>query len=261
MNESLTGQERLTVIARVRTDFPEKFGLPRQSGLGDAILGRVEFEKPFDTPDALRGIEQFSHLWLIWGFSAVPDRDTFEPLVRPPRLGGNARVGVFASRSPFRPNRLGLSLVRLVRVEEEQGRARLIVSGIDLMDGTPIYDIKPYLPYAEAVPDARGGFADAHRDDRLEVDFPPALLADIPEEKRAALLQALALDPRPAYQDDPERVYGFLFAGRNVRFRVAGGRLTVVSAKKISESTDTPPEGAYQQVEALKQSFRNTNTK
>ena len=220
---------RLRAVARIRTDFPEKFGLPRQSGLGSAILGRVVFEKPYDTPDALRGIEQFSHLWLIWGFSGVPERESFEPLVRPPRLGGNERVGVFASRSPFRPNRLGLSLVKLEAVTEVEGRAQLVVSGIDLMDGTPIYDVKPYLPYAEAIPGARGGFADAHSRDALAVDFPPELLALIPEEKRPALLQALSLDPRPAYQDDPERVYGFWFAGRNIRFRVDGGQLTVVS--------------------------------
>ena len=220
--------DQLTVIARIRTDFPEKFGLPRQSGLGSEITGRVVFEKPYDTPDALRGIEQFSHLWLIWGFSAVPERDSFEPLVRPPRLGGNERVGVFASRSPFRPNRLGLSLVRLEEVLEEDGRASLLVSGVDLMDGTPIYDVKPYLPYAEAVPDAKGGFADAHSGDALEVVFPPELLRIFPAEKRPALLQALSLDPRPAYQNDPGRVYGFLFAGHNVRFRVEGKRLTVV---------------------------------
>ena len=224
--------DTLTVIARIRTDFPEKFGLPRQSGLGTAIRGRVVFEKPYDTPDALRGIEQFSHLWLIWGFSGVPERGSFEPLVRPPRLGGNERVGVFASRSPFRPNRLGLSLVQLESVLEEDGRAQLIVSGVDLMDGTPIYDIKPYLPYAEAVPDARGGYADAHSGDVLSVQFPPELLCQIPEEKRPALLQALSLDPRPAYQQDPERVYGFLFAGRNIRFRVKDGEITVVEIQQ-----------------------------
>ncbi|MCR5173501.1 MAG: tRNA (N6-threonylcarbamoyladenosine(37)-N6)-methyltransferase TrmO [Oscillospiraceae bacterium] len=221
--------DSLTVVARIRTDFPEKFGLPRQTGLGSEITGRIVFEKPYDTPDALRGIEQFSHLWLIWGFSGVPERENFEPLVRPPRLGGNERVGVFASRSPFRPNRLGLSLVRLEAVAEEDGRAQLVVSGVDLMDGTPIYDIKPYLPYAEAIPDARGGFADAHSGDSLAVCFPPELLHQIPEEKRPALLQALSLDPRPAYQDDPERIYGFYFAGHNVRFRVEAHRLTVIS--------------------------------
>ena len=225
--------DQLIIIARIRTDFPEKFGLPRQSGLGSAITGRVVFEKPYDTPDALRGIEQFSHLWLIWGFSGVQERTNFEPLVRPPRLGGNERVGVFASRSPFRPNRLGLSLVRLEGVADEDGRAQLIVSGVDLMDGTPIYDIKPYLPYAEAIPDAKGGFADAHSEDVLQVDFPPELLSQIPGEKRAALLQALSLDPRPAYQNDPDRVYGFFFADRNIRFRVNDRRVTVVSVDEV----------------------------
>lgn len=226
-------------IAHIRTDFPEKFGLPRQSLLGNALVGRVVLERPYAVMDALRGIEQFSHLWLIWGFSAVPERGGFEPLVRPPRLGGNTRVGVFASRSPFRPNRLGLSLVRLERVDESG--PSLIVSGIDLMDGTPIYDIKPYLPYAEALPDARGGYADAHRDDRLEVDFPPALLAQVPEAKRAALLQALALDPRPAYQDDPDRVYGFFFAGRNIRFRVQDRRLTVIEIQIPAQAAADQP--------------------
>ena len=219
----------ITPIAHIRTDFSEKFGLPRQSGLGSAIIGRLVFVRPYDTMDALRGIGQFSHLWLIWGFSAVPERSGFEPLVRPPRLGGNTRVGVFASRSPFRPNRLGLSLVRLESVDTVDGAPQLTVSGVDLMDGTPIYDIKPYLPYAEAIPDARGGFADAHSRDALEVDFPPALLDRVPSAKRGALIQALSLDPRPAYQDDPDRIYGFLFAGRNVRFTVNGHRLTVVA--------------------------------
>ena len=227
-DEALT----LTPIGRIRTDFPEKFGLPRQSGLGGELRGLVVLDPPYDTPDALRGIGQFSHLWLIWGFSGVPERAHFEPLVRPPRLGGNARVGVFASRSPFRPNRLGLSLVRLEGVELDGGRARIAVRGIDLKDGTPIYDIKPYLPYAEAVPDARGGFADAHGADALEVVFPPELLAEVDEAKRGALLQALSLDPRPAYQDDPDRTYGFLFAGQNIRFRVNGRVLTVVSVDR-----------------------------
>ncbi len=223
--------ENMTIspVALIHTDFPEKFGLPRQSGLGSELLGRVALLPPFDTPDAVRGIDQFSHLWLIWGFSAVPEKEHFEPLVRPPRLGGNTRVGVFASRSPFRPNRLGLSLVRLREVRMTESHADLIVSGIDLMDGTPIYDIKPYLPYAESVPEARGGFAESHSADRLTVCCPPELLKLFPEEKRGALLQALSLDPRPAYQNDPERVYGFLFAGRNVRFRIADGVLTVVT--------------------------------
>ncbi len=223
--------ETIVPVAHIRTDFPEKFGLPRQSGLGSALRGCVVLEKPYDTMDALRGISQFSHLWLIWGFSSVPERKNFEPLVRPPRLGGNERVGVFASRSPFRPNRLGLSLVKLESIAEEDGRPALIVSGIDLMDGTPVYDIKPYLPYAESVPEARGGYADAHSGDGLEVRFPAELLNGIPETKRDALLQALRLDPRPAYQDDPERVYGFLFAGKNVRFRVTGNCLTVVAVE------------------------------
>ena len=220
-------------VAYIRTDFPEKFGLPRQSGLGPSLFGRLFFEKPYDTADALRGIEQFSHLWLIWGFSAVPQRAAFEPLVRPPRLGGNARVGVFASRSPFRPNRLGLSLVRLEAVEEIDGQVTLLVSGIDMMDKTPVYDIKPYLPYAESLPAARGGYADQHSADRLQVIISDELIRKVPEDRRPALLQTLQLDPRPAYQDAPDRVYGLFFAGMNIKFRVDGTFLTVTAVEDM----------------------------
>ncbi len=217
----------ITPVARIRTDFPDKFGLPRQSGLGNKLLGRIVFEKPYATMDALRGINQFSHLWLIWEFSLVQDRESFEPLVRPPRLGGNERVGVFASRSPFRPNRLGLSLVRLVDVTDTEEGPVLTVSGIDMADGTPIYDIKPYLPYAEAPRDADGGFADSHGEDRLTVVIPPELERLILEDRRVALRQALSLDPRPSYQRDPARLYGFYFCGKNIRFTVDDGILTV----------------------------------
>ena len=220
-------ERKLETIAYVHTDFPEKFGVPRQSGLGSRLTGTVEFVPKFRVWEALRGIEEFSHLWLIWDFSRVPAQDRFEPLVRPPRLGGNEKRGIFATRSPFRPNPLGLSLVRLEQVLDTGSGPALLISGIDLMDGTPVYDIKPYLPHLEAVPQAKGGFALAHAGDLLDVVFPDELLRLIPEEKREALLEALSLDPRPAYQDDPERMYGFGFAGLDVRFTVRDGQLTV----------------------------------
>ena len=207
-------------IARIRTDFPTKFGLPRQSGLASNLQGRIVFEREYRHPDALRGIEGFSHLWLIWDFSAA-HRDTWSATVRPPRLGGNIRMGVFATRSPFRPNPIGLSLVRLEKIEQTENEGNvLLVSGADIMDNTPIFDIKPYLPYVESIPDARGGFSDEYAHDRLQVDCPESLLAPLPEEKRAALLEALSLDPRPSYQTDESRVYGFLFAGYDIRFTV-----------------------------------------
>lgn len=217
----------IKVIAHIETALPAKFGVPRQSGLVPELRGRVVFEPEYRNPDALRGIEGFSHLWLLWQFSAAV-REDWSPTVRPPRLGGNERVGVFASRSPFRPNAIGLSCVELERVEPNPALGpTLLVRGVDLMDGTPIYDVKPYLPYADAHPEARGGFAPAPAA-TVEVRVPPELLAKIPEENRAALLGVLAQDPRPRYQNDPERVYGMDFAGRNVRFCVDGGILTVM---------------------------------
>ena len=217
----------LKVIARLRCDFPTKFGLPRQSGLNDALKGRIVFEPAYRNPDAVRGIEAYSHLWLIWGFS-VPERENWSATVRPPRLGGNERVGVFATRSPFRPNPLGLTLVKLEGVDRQDGACTLLVSGADMMDGTPIYDIKPYLPYADSRQDANGGFGERMKDYRLRVIADEALLRPIPPEKRPALIAALEGDPRPAYQHDPERVYGFLYAGFDVRFTVDGDTLTVV---------------------------------
>ncbi|MBE6936336.1 MAG: tRNA (N6-threonylcarbamoyladenosine(37)-N6)-methyltransferase TrmO [Ruminococcaceae bacterium] len=215
-------------IAHIETDFQDKFGIPRQSGRVPALSGRIVFRPEFRNPDALREIESFSHLWLIFDFS-MAHRDTWSPTVRPPRLGGNRRVGVFASRSPFRPNPLGLSCVKLERVEHhaEEGDV-LIVSGVDLLDGTPIYDIKPYLPFADAHPEAVGGYADQEAGHRLDVDFPEELLAMLPPEKREAVLACLSEDPRPSYQDDPERVYSMRFAGYDVHFRVADGRATVI---------------------------------
>lgn len=221
----------MQIIARIRSDFPTKFGIPRQSGLVDELEAAVVFEPEFRNPDALRGIEGFSHLWLIWQFSAAV-RGGWSPTVRPPRLGGNARMGVFATRSPFRPNPIGLSCVRLLGVEHGAEGPVLRVAGADLMDGTPILDIKPYLPYVDCRPEAVGGFAPAAPERRLTVECPPELLAALPEGSRAALLGVLAEDPRPAYQNDPERVYGFGFAGAEVRFRVEGERLFVLSVTK-----------------------------
>ena len=219
------------VIARIRSDFPEKFGIPRQSGLVPELRAKVVFEPEFCSADALRGIEGFSHLWLIWQFSAAV-RDTWSPTVRPPRLGGNERVGVFATRSPFRPNAIGLSCVKLEGVRHEDGLGDvLIVSGADLMDGTPIYDVKPYLPYADAHPEALGGFAPSPKE-TIAVDCPPELLAKLPEGRREALLGVLAQDPRPQYQHDPERVYGMSFGGWDVKFRVRGETLEVLSLAK-----------------------------
>ena len=218
----------MKVIARIRSDFPEKFGIPRQSGLVPQLRAKIVFEPEFRNADALRGIEGFSHLWLIWQFSAAV-RETWSPTVRPPRLGGNERVGVFATRSPFRPNAVGLSCVKLEGVAHEEGSGDvLIVSGADLMDGTPIYDVKPYLPYADAHPEARGGFAPSPKE-TVAVDCPPELLAALPEGQREALLGVLAQDPRPQYQHDPERVYGMSFGGWDVKFRVCGERLEVLS--------------------------------
>ena len=215
-------------IAHIRSDFPEKFGIPRQSGLVESLEARVVFTPEFRNPDALRGVEGFSHLWLIWEFSRTK-REGFSPTVRPPRLGGNARVGVFATRSPFRPNPLGLSCVRLLRVEESRDEGTLLrVAGADLLDGTPIYDIKPYLPYADSHPEAAGGWTGGQADRLLTVDCPETLLSRLPEDKRAAALGVLANDPRPHYQSDPERVYGLAFAGFELRFRVAGETLTVM---------------------------------
>ena len=215
----------LTPIAHIRSDFSEKFGIPRQSGLVEELTAAVVFEPEYRDPSAFRGLEGFSHLWLIWEFSRSRG---WSPTVRPPRLGGNKRLGVFATRSPFRPNPLGLSCVRLVEVRQDRALGPvLVVAGADLMDGTPIYDVKPYLPYADCKPDAVGGFAAQPKGADLTVECPPALLDRVPEDKRAALVAVLAQDPRPQYQDDPERVYGMAFAGLEVKFRVAGERLTV----------------------------------
>lgn len=210
----------MNVLARMKSDFPTKFGIPRQSGLVDSLRSTIVFEPEYRNPDALRGIEGFSHLWIIWQFSEAVRQD-WSPTVRPPRLGGNTRLGVFATRSPFRPNSIGLSSVKLLGVEHTPDSGTVLhVAGADMMDGTPIFDIKPYIPYADSHPDAVGGFTETADDFLLEVDFPATLLAILPEEKRQAALDVLSHDPRPSYQRTPGRVYGLAFAGYDIRFRV-----------------------------------------
>ena len=223
-------QVTMDVIARVRSDFSGKFGIPRQSGLVPELRARVVFEPAYRNPDMLRGLEGFSHLWLIWNFSA---NEGWSPTVRPPRLGGNQRMGVFATRSPFRPNPVGLSCVRLVEVQPNTPEGPvLVIAGADLLDGTPVFDIKPYVPYEDSHPEALGGFTDGAGDFLLEVDFPPALLEQVPEHLRGGLLGVLAHDPRPSYQHDPARIYGLTFGGFNIRFRVEEKRLTVCQVER-----------------------------
>lgn len=223
----------LKPIARIRTEFPEKFGIPHQSGLVEQLQARVEFLPEFRIPEALRGLEGFSHIWLIWEFS---QNQGWSPTVRPPRLGGNKRMGVFATRSPFRPNPLGLSCVRLEGIDWDSPQGPvLLVGGADLLDGTPIYDIKPYVPLSDCRPEAVGGFSDAHREDRLEVDFPAQLLDKVPEKKRTALLGVLSQDPRPSYHGDPQRIYGMAFAGMEIKFTVEQGTLHVCAVESTTK--------------------------
>lgn len=214
-------------IAHIKNDFKEKFGIPRQSMRAPSTISEIVFEKEFRVKEALRGLEDFSHIWLIFDFSKAHTTE-FSPTVRPPRLGGNKRIGVFASRSPFRPNSIGLSCVKLLEIKESENEGSvLIVSGADLLNGTPIYDIKPYIPYADCHTDAKGSYADENCDYKLEIDFPENLLSKIPESKRKALIECLSDDPRPSYQDD-ERTYSMLFADFDVKFKVQKRILTVV---------------------------------
>lgn len=225
-------EHTMQIIARIRSDFSQKFGIPRQSGLVPSLEATVVFEPEYRNADALRGLEGFSHLWLLWEFSESVGHP-WSPTVRPPRLGGNARMGVFATRSPFRPNPIGLSCVRLKAIRTEPALGTVLdITGADLLDGTPIFDIKPYIPYADAHPDAVGGFAQA-APPPLHVECAPMLLQALPEARRAALLGVLAQDPRPSYQDDPERLYSMQFAGFDVRFRVSEGTLTVVQLEPL----------------------------
>jgi tRNA-Thr(GGU) m(6)t(6)A37 methyltransferase TsaA len=220
-------------IARMKSDFPTKFGIPRQSGLVEELRSTIVFEPEFRNPDTLRGIEGFSHLWLIWQFSEAV-RDNWSPTVRPPRLGGNTRMGVFATRSPFRPNNLGLSCVKLLGIEHTAKEGTVLhIAGADLMDGTPIFDIKPYIPYSDSFPDARGGFTDTAGDFLLDVIFPEELLDLLPEAKRDAARAVLSHDPRPSYQRKPGRVYGLNFAGFDIRFTVEDKTLTVQTVEKV----------------------------
>ena len=223
----------MKIIAHIQTDFPDKFGIPRQSGLVEGLEGKIIFEPEFRNPEAVRGLEEFSHIWLLWKFSENK-KDHWDATVRPPRLGGNKRLGVFATRSPFRPNDIGLSCVRLIKIElDEKLGAMLTVQGADLMDGTPIYDIKPYIPFTDSHPEAAEGYTKETRIHELQVEFPQELLERFPVEKRKAVLGILAQDPRPAYIQNAERVYGVSFAGFNVKFRVNGDVLTVCEVEML----------------------------
>ena len=223
----------IQVIARMRSDFPTKFGIPRQSNLVEELRSTIVFEPEFRNTDALRGIDGFSHLWIIWQFSEAV-RTEWSPTVRPPRLGGNIRMGVFATRSPFRPNNLGLSCVRLIGIQHTENDGTVLhVAGADLMDGTPIFDIKPYIPYSDSFPDAIGGFTDAAEEFILSVEFPQHLLTVLPKDKQQAAIGVLSHDPRPSYQRKPDRIYGLCFAGFNIRFTVTEKTLTVCEVTKL----------------------------
>lgn len=225
----------MKIIANIRTGFKEKFGIPRQAGIASEAVGRIVFTPEYRVPEALIGIEGYSHLWLLWQFS-LAERDTWSPTVRPPRLGGNKRMGVFATRSPYRPNSIGLSSVRLIGVEHTEGEGDvLIVAGADLVDGTPIYDIKPYLAYTDSHPDAVGGYSDAVRDYKVDVNFPDELEARLPEPIRATVKTLLAEDPRPAYKGDGERIYGMIYDDYEIFFRAEDGALIVVDVRKTDK--------------------------
>lgn len=223
----MSDSRTLKVIARIKSDFATKFGIPRQSGLAPSLRAKIVFEKEFQSPEALVGLENFSHIWLIWGFSEAK-REEWSPTVRPPRLGGNRKVGVFATRSPFRPNSLALSAVKIEKIENGE----IFITGADLMDGTPVYDIKPYLPAVDSITSATDLFDKIAEKEPLKVEIPPEFTGKIPAEKIEALKEILALDPRPAYQNDPSRIYGFQFAGCEIKFKVEEKTLTVVSVQK-----------------------------
>ncbi len=225
----------MNIIAHIHTDFPQKFGIPRQSGLVNSLRGEIIFTPEYRSPDAVKGLEGYDYLWLLWQFQ-LPPRANWAATVKPPRLGGNTAMGVFATRSPFRPNPIGLSSVRLEQVSLTSKGPVLTVSGADLRDGTPIYDIKPYLPFTDSHPEARCGFAGDRQDYALEVDFPPALLNLLPKDRQQAALELLSQDPRPSYHDDPLRKYGVAFAGFDLRFTVEKGRLTVFAVVPLAQS-------------------------
>ncbi len=229
-------QYTFEVIARVRTPFAEKFGIPRQAGLATEVSGEIIFEKAFRSPEALRGIDGFSHLWLLWCFSEHTEKG-WHPTVRPPRFDGSTRLGIFATRSPFRPNPIGLSLVQLESVDWEASNGPILrITGPDLLNETPLFDIKPYIPYADCRPEARDAYLAENKWTPLQVEIPPELLAKFPADQQTALREVLAQDPRPAYHKDPERIYGLSFAGQNVRFRVQGGIALVLEVEFIQNS-------------------------
>lgn len=225
-------ENRLKKIASIKTDFPTKFGIPRQSGLVDKLEGRIIFEPEFRKEEAVRGLDQFSHIWLLWGFSGN-EKENWSATVRPPRLGGNKRIGVFATRSPFRPNKIGLSCVQLEGMEKDKNLGIiLVVKGADLMDGTPIYDIKPYIPVVDCHKEAWEGYTEKTKEYQLQVKFPEELLIKLPPNKREVIFEVLAQDPRPAYINDTERVYGMVFAGYNIKFKVEEGVLQVCKVEQ-----------------------------
>lgn len=226
----------MKIIAYIHTDFPDKFGIPRQSSLVEGLEGKIIFEPEFRNPEAVRGLEEFSHIWLLWKFSESK-KEHWSATVKPPRLGGKKRLGVFATRSPFRPNDIGLSAVRLKSIElDDRLGPVLTVAGVDMMDRTPIYDIKPYIPLSDCHPDALEGYTEKTRQHELLVEFPPELLELYPEHKRQAALGMLAQDPRPAYVQDPERIYGVSFAGYDIKFRVNGEVLTVCDVAPLKKN-------------------------
>ena len=234
-NVGMNQQTIISPVAYIRSDFKEKFGIPRQSGRAPSLTAEIVFLPEYACEEAIKSIEGFSHLWILFDFSKTREKG-WSPTVRPPRLGGNERVGVFASRSPFRPNHIGLSCVRLIGVRKQAGTLSLLVSGADLLDGTPVFDIKPYLPFADCVPQATGGYATAHENEKLDVYFPEDLLLKIAPEKRQGLIECLADDPRPSYQDDCNRIYGMRFADYEIKFRVEKGQLTVVRLETVDNS-------------------------
>ena len=224
----------MNIIARMKSDFPTKFGIPRQSGLVEELRSTIVFEPQYRNADALRGLEDFSHLWIIWQFSEAV-REDWSPTVRPPRLGGNTRMGVFATRSPFRPNEIGLSCVKIIGIEQtDEYGAVIVVAGADLMDGTPIFDIKPYIPYSDCHPDAIGGFTENADSFLLDVEYTDEVIAKVPVQKRPALLGVLSHDPRPSYHKDTDRIYGLTFSGFDVRFTVKDHILTIIEIREIS---------------------------
>lgn len=239
MSEIMPKSEHsLQIIARIHNDFPEKFGVPHQSGWLKEQKAQIIFEPEYRRPEAFRGIEEYDYIWLIWQFSEAV-RENWSPTVRPPRLGGNTRMGVFATRSPFRPNSLGLSSVRLEKIEMHPELGPVLhISGADLMNGTPIYDIKPYLPYADSHPEVRGGFTDKIEDYRLEVEFPETLIEKVPEEQREALMEVLANDPRPRYQNKPDKIYGLAYGSHDILFTVKDKTLKVCDVTELKESFD-----------------------